>query len=231
MAIQLDGNANATKTANNAASHSTIAATGLSTNASAGLVYVVALGNPDTTAGISSISASAGTFAGFAERTHSGTGTGNNIHIWSSTFSGGALSSVDITVTYSASMNFSTISVFAIAGNDTGSIYDGDASIPGNNTTGTLTFSTTNANDLVVAGYRFGATASPTEGSGGWTKIHGVNFLLTEYQVYSATQSGTTATIGTGDTDENGGVVDAVKQGAGSWGSLISDRLSRLVIA
>src|SRR6202034_3290683 len=91
---------------------------------------------------------------------------------------------------------------------------DTNASIAGTSSGGTVSASTSNADDLIFAAYRFFGS-SPTAGSG-WTALDGGSFgYLSEYQVVSATQAGLVATASSG---ENGGIIDAVVAATASTG-------------
>jgi hypothetical protein len=143
------------------------------------------------------------------------TGGGNFLDVWYGTASS-TLTSESITVTFSATSAFVTLDVFGISGGNTSTPQD--ASGPVGGTTSTVTLVTSNANDFCVGAYRFVGTANPTAGSTpspGWTKISGADFQLVEYQVVSATQSGMSVTIGTGNGDENAGIATAFQAAAG----------------
>ena len=140
------------------------------------------------------------------------------IEIWYAIASS-ALSSQTITVTQTAS-GFITVDAFGISGANTSSPFDANASTPATGTTATLTVSTDTADTFIIGGYRFGSTASPTEGTG-WTKIFGANFQLSEFKIVSSTQSSLSVAIGTGAGDQNGGVADAVVIAAAGGASLL----------
>jgi hypothetical protein len=94
--------------------------------------------------------------------------------------------------------SFITACIFAFSGAHSAAPYDGNAAIPTTNATGPCSFTTSNANDILIAWGRLTAGNSITAGSG-WTLINGLNFSVSEYMGVSSTQSGTTATI-VGDT-------------------------------
>jgi hypothetical protein len=75
------------------------------------------------------------------------------------------------------------------------------------------TISTNNATDLLLAGYRFGGNTTPTAGSG-WTALQGANNQLLEYHNVTTTQSNLTPPIGVGNNNQNGGIGDAIMNGA-----------------
>jgi hypothetical protein len=127
-----------------------------------------------------------------------------------------ALSNEAITVNFSGVAPVITVDVFAISGADTTIINDSNVALPNTTVTSgnTVSLTTSNANDFLIGFYGFNSTANPTQGAG-WTLISGANFFMTEYKIVSATQSGTVATIGTGDTDEAAGIADAVIAASG----------------
>lgn len=123
----------------------------------------------------------------------------------------GTLSSETITVNFGGTVGFATIDAFGISGADTSTVWDSNGALPDGQTTSTCSITTSNADDFLIGTYRFGSEVNPTQGAG-WTKISGANGLLTEYKIVSATQSGTSVTIGTGNGDQNAGIGDAVIQ-------------------
>ena len=80
---------------------------------------------------------------------------------------------------------------------------------PVTGTTDPLSITTTHANTMVIGSFRMNSTSTPTQGTG-YTIISGANFLLSEYQIFSSTQSGLSVTIGTGAGDANGCIADAL---------------------
>ncbi|WP_168193495.1 hypothetical protein [Bradyrhizobium sp. NAS96.2] len=48
-----------------------------------------------------------------------------------------------------------------------------------------LSITTTNANDILLAGFRMSGTPSPTAGSG-WTAIENQQYTLSEYQIVTS---------------------------------------------
>lgn len=211
MALALDGSA-----ANNVAGGITNAVS-LTTSNSGDLIYLVILTND--AGGVASVSDTAG--LSWAHRATGGS-AGNRIETWSAV-SSGALSADSITVTFGAS-TFSTVCAIGISGANTATKFDSNAGLPAAGTTSPVALTTSNANDFLIGAYRFTSTASPTAGAG-WTLITGANFLLVEYQIVAATQSGLSATIGTGNTDENGGIGDAVIAASGGGGGGTGDTL------
>jgi hypothetical protein len=122
-----------------------------------------------------------------------------------------ALSVDTITANFTATPSYVGLNAFGIAGANTSSPFDTNASIPATASSGTVSASTSEANDLIFAAYRF-YVASPGAGSG-WTAIQaGSAGVMSEYRIVSAPQSGLVATAST--TGENGGILDAVVQAA-----------------
>jgi hypothetical protein len=121
-----------------------------------------------------------------------------------------ALSADAITVNFAGAASYADLNAFAVSGANTSSPFDSNVSVPATPASSTGVVTTSNANDLIVAGYRFGANAAPAAGSG-WTAINaGGNYYLSEYQIVSSTQAGLVATAST--SDQNGGIVDAIVQ-------------------
>jgi hypothetical protein len=128
-----------------------------------------------------------------------------------------ALSSDAITVYFAGAASYADLNAFAVSGANTSAPFDSSVSVPATPAASTGSITTGNANDLIVAGYRFGANAAPAAGSG-WTAINASGgYYLSEYQVVSSTQAGLVATASTGD--ENGGIIDAIVQAPASGGT------------
>jgi hypothetical protein len=100
--------------------------------------------------------------------------------------------------------------VFAVKGANFTTPLDANGALPATATTGNLSLTTSTPDGFLFGTYRFGTEANPTAGAG-WNTIQGNNFLLTEYKIVSATQSGTSVPIGTGDTDQNRGIGHSVR--------------------
>ena len=121
-----------------------------------------------------------------------------------------ALSADAITVNFAGTASYVDLNAFGVSGANTSSPFDSNVSVPATPATSTGSITTSNANDLIIAGYRFGSNATPAAGAG-WTAINASgSYYLSEYQIVSATQAGLVATASTGD--ENGGIVDAIVQ-------------------
>lgn len=143
-------------------------------------------------------------------KTTSGLGASNPIEEWYAK-STGALTGDVITVNVSASTTFVGGVAFGVSGATFASPLDPYTSaLPFGIGGSAQTFSTYNANTMVIGLYRFQSTSTPTAGAG-WTGI-GTNtstFELAEYQTFTAAQTSTSAAIGTGAGNANGGIVDA----------------------
>jgi hypothetical protein len=104
---------------------------------------------------------------------------------------------------------FVTGVVFAFSGVKTSSPFDAGGPTTVNGAGSYATYTTTNANDIIIT---LGRTNGSVTASTGFTLITGSNFLGVQYQSVSATQSAVAWTWGTGG---NGGgtITDAVQQG------------------
>ena len=123
-----------------------------------------------------------------------------------------ALSADVITVNFAGAAGYVDLNAFGVSGANTSSPFDSNVSVPASPAASAGSITTSNANDLIIAGYRFGSNAAPAAGSG-WTAINASgNYYLSEYQIVSATQAGLVATASTGD--ENGGIIDAIQAGS-----------------
>ena len=125
-----------------------------------------------------------------------------------------ALSSDVITVNFTGTASYADLNAFGVSGANTLSPFDTNVSLPSSPATSTGSVTTSNANDFIFAGYRFGLDAAPAAGAG-WTASNASGgYYLSEYQIVSATQVGLVATAST--ADENGGIVDAIAQASSS---------------
>lgn len=128
----------------------------------------------------------------------------NPIEEWTAPYNAAVTNT--ITINYGSAPTYADATAFGIG---VGGAFDTDASLPATIGTNTqLSVNTGNANDFIYVGYR-GDNASLGLGAG-WTQIQDGNFVLVEYQIVAATQSGITGTHTTGSL--NGGIMDAVKQ-------------------
>lgn len=191
------------------------------------LASEVFITNVCNTAGITSISGGGLTWARRVDATSSA-GV-NHLEHWAAQASG-ALSGVTFTITYSGGGSaFTTAALYAFSGQDTSTIWDGNASVPAHTDNGPdpQSITTSNANDVVIAGFRAG-TASPTAGTG-FTQICGSNFLCVEYKILSATGT-TSCTLGTGAGGASACVADALMQAtAGGASTPWAYRFSRVL--
>lgn len=119
--------------------------------------------------------------------------------------SSGTLTGDTISISYSSSQ-FNTLQVIAISGANFSSPFDANypRTTPATTTTSTpLSFTTANANDIMVACY---AENSGSASAGSlWTGFTGgmTGFAANEYLIVSSTQTGTSASLTTG-TIKNG---------------------------
>jgi hypothetical protein len=213
MAIALDGSV-----IGNSGGASSFAVSLTTTNANDIIIVHVT-----TNAGpVTSISDTAGLT--WAKRTSGGDGTTSKVIEEWFAVAPNALTSDSITVNTTGS-GFITVIAFGISGADLSTIWDNNSAVPPHATgdpSGTVSFTTSQPNAFLTAGYRMHTTATPAAGTG-WTLIKSGNFAISEYQIVSATQLGLAGSLGGGATDQNGGVGDAVIQQGGipSFGSPI----------
>lgn len=117
------------------------------------------------------------------------------------------LSAVTITVTYSGSSSYCVVTAFGISGADTTTIFDPSGSLPSYSATDPGSCTTTNAQDIIFAGFR---TNSGSNSGSGWTAVLAyLNFQLVEYKIVSTTQSALSATLASPGAS-NGVICDAV---------------------
>lgn len=159
------------------------------------------------------ISSIAGGGLAWAQRTTANAASNPLAH-WAAP-SSGSLSSAVFTITYSGLATFTTADCYAFSGQDTSTIWDANASVPGfiDNGPDPILVSTNNANDVIIAGFRMGATPSPTAGAG-FTLISGADFQGVEYQIVAATQTNLSCGLTTGTGGANGCIVDALMAAA-----------------
>lgn len=194
MALALDGSVQANATA------STINVS-LTTTQNNDIIVVMILTNG---APVLTVTGTGITFSGTA-RASAGTG-GNKIEEWVGV-AASPLSAVTITVTTTSSA-FATVTAFGISGADTTTKFDSNGTLPGTATGGTITYSTSNANDFAVGAFRMASTGNPTQS--GHTTIFGANFQAVMYDIFTSAQTG--VGMGTIQGDSNGGIVDAFIQ-------------------
>lgn len=146
------------------------------------VVYIAVL----TTGAIpSSISGGSLTFASRVSLT-----TSNSIMLYKA-IAASPLSSEVYTVNFSAS-SFVTAAVFAFSGAHSASPFDPNGAIPTTSTgAAALSFTTSNANDILIAAINNSAGIDAP-----FTSIFSANFLQVGYHLVSATQAGSTATSG-----------------------------------
>jgi hypothetical protein len=141
------------------------------------------------------------------------TGGGSNLETWWA-LAASPLSGVSITVTPTSS-GFTTVTAFGVNGAHTAAPWDVNAALP-NHSSGTpsdpRSATTTASNTMIIGAFR-DSTSSPTAGAG-YTAIQlNADFALTEYQIVSSPQTALAVTVGTGVSNTNGGIADAIVQG------------------
>jgi len=166
------------------------------------LIVVSVLSNATTISGVDSASLT------FTRRATADLGGSAPVEIWTAPSSGQIDESVTVTVSSSA---YTTIDVFAISGANISTPMDGNAGLPSeiDNASTHCSVSTDTADTFIIGSYRFNSQGSPTAGTG-FTAVSGADFLLTEYNIVSTTQSSLDVDIGTGDGDSTAGVAHAV---------------------
>lgn len=202
MALALDGSAHAVD--NTTGSDATVTLTTSSSND----VIVLMITINDTT--VSSVSSSNVTGWGLRKQ-QAVSGGGFYIEEWAGV-AASPLSSEVITVTFTGTSEHCVIDAIGISGADTSTKWDSNGALPDGQTTGTCSITTTNSDDFLIGGYRFGSEQNPTEGAG-WTKVSGADASLLEYKIVSTTQSALSVGIGTGNGNQNAGIGDAIIQG------------------
>jgi hypothetical protein len=152
--------------------------------------------------------------SGWALRAQAQSGSTADLEEWKGN-AVGTLAGDTLTINFSGNSDFTTVAAFGISGANASAPFDTNGALPYQVAGGPATISTSNANDIVFAGYNFASTPTPTAGAG-WTFIYNANYLLVEYQIVSTTQSSLSAAIGTGNTDENNSIGDAIVQASSS---------------
>ena len=198
MAITIDGTAH-----NNSAGATTLTAT-LTTTQPNDLICVYITTN--TSAPVTSVTSAHVTFTRKLANATSG-----QIELWSGVASA-ALTSEVITVNQTTS-NFITVDAFGLNGVDTTTIWYG-AGVTSNATpSDPLTISTTNASDIIIAGFRMATVASGAGAGAGFTILNSADYQTIEYDIVSVTQSGLSIALaaGNGAGDSNGSAAIAIK--------------------
>lgn len=190
MALALDGSAQSATGAN-----ATQTITLTTTNAN-DIIIVAAVGNVSIT-GVSGGSLT------WASRATEVNGTLHTTVWWA--LATNALNAVTITVTL-ASATFNTCYAFGISGANTVSPFDPNGALPVQSTSSAPSYSTTNANNFVMAIWTESSTGTPGTPSG--FNIIGTNsgvFGEAAYQIVSSAQSNTTVSL----------------PGSGTWASIL----------
>lgn len=207
MALAIDGSAHGTGIVSAAC-----VATLTTTNAGDIIMVVVTLNHGP----LVSVASANLTFTRYGRQTlvNNGSGDPTYLDIWSAV-AAGALTSEVITATQSG-IDYITMDAFGVSGANTSSPFDSNASLPAvmPGLGSDVVLSTTSANTLVFCGYRMGATANPTAGSG-FTTLHGSDNQLVEYKIVAAAQTNLDCTLTVGSGDMNGGVGGAIVQASG----------------
>jgi hypothetical protein len=138
---------------------------------------------------------------------HAFSGGAGALEFWTAPLSGAALSGDTITVTWGGSA-FSNMAVIAFSGYKTSAPFDPNAAIPNVNSTGACSWTTSNANDILIGA----STANTTTPDAGWSLITNAtnSFMFAEYKIVSATQTATTAALISGS---NGSACTAIQKG------------------
>ena len=97
---------------------------------------------------------------------------------------------------------------FAIGNAKTSSYFDPNVALPATSTGGAASVTTSNAKDFIFGCANMAANTGNTAGSG-WTLIANSAFLMGEYRIVSATQSGLALTATTGTI--SGSIADAIE--------------------
>jgi hypothetical protein len=144
-------------------------------------------------------------------------GINNQIFEFETVVSGTFSGTITVTVSPGAGVSFVEAIAWGVSGENTGTPFDTNGSVPAAATSGSLSVSTSNANDLIWGALRTGgavATVIPT----GWTNLITADFTQAYYKIVSATQSGLTvpdANSGGGNGGANNGIIgDAAQQAA-----------------
>jgi len=121
----------------------------------------------------------------------------------------GILTGDVITVTIGGA-DFISMHVFAVKGANFTTPLDANGALPATSGAGPalLSLTTSTPDGFLFGAYR--ADDNCTAGAG-WTTISGANYLLTEYKIVSAIQSGTTVPIGTGSGTQIGGIGHSIR--------------------
>lgn len=135
--------------------------------------------------------------------------------------SSGTLSGDTVSVAFSGAVN-GRIVVFGISGANTASPFDADASIPAKNstaasTTVSVTISTANTNDILIASSRWTTGASLTSRPSGFSQtVASGGVADASHNIVTATQSGVTETYTISAALNPGMLFDAIKAAGGA---------------
>lgn len=178
--------------------------TGLTTSGGNRLIYAVTTVNGfnNGTDTLTLSDATSGNVLSFSQRAIAKTGS---VLIASTAVASGALTAdvITATVTPGAGVTFLESVAIGIAGADTTTKFDGNASLPNTVSSGALSISTTHNCDFILGEFRNGG-AFVTDA--GWTNAIIGDFTGIEYLAVTSAQSGLTPTGG----GNSGGIGDAV---------------------
>lgn len=205
MAIAIDGTAFApTET-----SSPTVT---LTTTSPGDVIAIFVVNNNSSGSNVTSISST--NTSSWARRSLVNQTTTNSIELWYGlvTNPSGVLSSEVITITAGSSADIINAGAFGISGVPRSSYFDTHSGLPATTTTsgGTVSISTSNANDLIISGYR--SNANITNGTG-WTQLfggtQGRGFWVVQYQIVSTAQTSLVANTSS-NTQNRAGIGDAI---------------------
>lgn len=207
MALAIDG------TASLYSSSGTSVQVTLTTTA-AGLIAVAILANSST---VSTVTDS----AGLTYTKRSSGGSPDVIEYWYAKSLGAHASDV-ITVTFVGTATFCSVAAFGISGCDTTNPFDTNAALPNHGNADPRSITTSNVNDMLL--YMGRSSTATNSAASGWTLILTGGFLLTQYQIVSATQSALSVSLGSGTS--NGCIADAVIQASGGGSNRVTKMAS-----
>lgn len=208
---------------------------GLSSGANVVVGMFVLLNGASGAINITSVTDTAGLTWTLQKQIGNCDGLANQSLEWWTAVSVPALSNDVITLNLSAATVDLVASAFTISGANLSSRFDPNSSLPAATacTPGTpvttQAVSTTNLNTVIVSGWRQISTASPTAGPG-FTQILGTAFLLTEFKIVTAAQTGLLVTEATGSGDANGVIADAIVSATTTTTNAVTEAATAAVV-
>lgn len=213
MALALDGHTTGTW-----ASGTQFSVTGLTTTSSPDVIVAFIVSQASTAIHVTSLTTTGVTWQGAARKTTASTST--TYELWYGT-AASTLSNQTTAVNLSGTPGVAGANaiVFGVSGANTAAINDSNASLPASNTgasgvaISTSGVSTSNANDMIIAGGTQAAAITETAGSG-YTLINNISASesnFAQFQVFSATQSSISVSFGTNATASWRMIVDAIQ--------------------